>query len=122
MGNPVLTESAAHTLRTSLTPSVDYPGHIRLGYEHRGRQSVQIQIRDQTGALLYDEWHHQRDYVGLYDVTSLPPGQYRVDLNTPDAHYANTFVIGPRPVVPINITGNKPQPGTPLLTGPRLNL
>lgn len=122
MGNPVLTESTAHTLRTSLTASVDYPGHIRVGYEHQGRQSVQIQIRDQAGALLYDEWHHQRNYVGLYDVTSLPPGQYRVDLNTSDAHSANTFVVSPRQMVPINIDSHRPEQKTPLLSGPLLNL
>ncbi|GAB3223609.1 hypothetical protein [Spirosoma arcticum] len=105
-GETRLTPAPA-SLRAAVYPVGNSP-MLRVRYENKQAGPVRIQIRDQRGNAIYDEFKRQSLYAGEFDLTAWAAGTYTIELQTSVARYAQTIHIEFRSPVVTTIVSAMP--------------
>ncbi|RZK31562.1 MAG: T9SS type A sorting domain-containing protein [Hymenobacter sp.] len=89
---------SAHQLAQPSTPptgglrviSTPQPGSaiLRVRYESADYGSVRLRLRDAQNRVLYTELKRLARFAGDYDLSSLPAGNYTLELQTPGSSYS----------------------------------
>ena len=71
---------------------------------------VRIQLLDERGRSYYEAFEGRQRMIIPFDVASIPPGTYTVDVSTPTACQRQLFVIEPPAPKRVRLTPDRPEP------------
>ena len=94
-GQAKLTQSPSKGFQVLIYASTLQPGRIRVNFDNESPGPVRIQVRDQQGTIVYDEFESSVHYRGYVNLLSAPTGDYTVSLSKPQGVYTQTFRIEP---------------------------
>lgn len=110
-GETKLTPAPA-SLRAAVYPISNSP-ILRVRYDNKQAGPVRIQIRDQRGNIIYDEFKRQSMYAGEFDLTAWAAGTYTIELQTSLSRYAQTIRVEFRSPVVATVVSTTPLPSQP---------
>ena len=107
-GAKYLTENPK-TFDALIFPVETRPQTIRVNIENRTGEQVRVVIQDERGKIVYDAYKSEATSRTYYDLSSLPVGNYVVDLSTSRERISKPFTIEPTQKGYITM-GNRPMP------------
>ncbi|GAB4023032.1 DUF3244 domain-containing protein [Spirosoma koreense] len=99
-------------LEAVVYPVVNKPSTIRLNFDNPLPGGVRVVIRNEKGAIVYDEFETVANYRRNFDLIGMPAGTYTLELNKSNAHFSQAFTIEP-PTLGRIAMGNRPERKAP---------
>ena len=97
------------TFDALIFPVETRPQTIRINFDNPGRKLVRVVIQHESGKIVYDEYKDVVASREYYDLSSLPAGNYVVDLSTGRERISKPFTIEPTQAGYITM-GSRPMP------------
>ena len=94
-------------LEAVVYPVTTIPGTLNVMFNNRTPGGVHVVIRNEIGRKIYDEYETTRQYRRRFDLSSMPAGNYIVELSKRNGHFVQTFTIEP-PTISYITMGNRP--------------
>ena len=66
---------------------------IKVNFENLSGGSVRVVIRDTRGVVFYDEYEPTAHYRRSFNFSSMPAGEYTIQLSKRNKQYMRTFVV-----------------------------
>ena len=114
-GQPTLSASAAN-LEATVYPITTRPSAIKVIFNNLTPGGVRVIIRDQTGKSVYDDFETIPRYRRVFDLSTMPAGNYTVELRKKNELFAQAFTIAspaPTPVTSYISMTTQPVHKTP---------
>lgn len=93
-GATKLADAPAH-LEATVYPVTNMPNTIRVNFNNPTSGQVRVVIRNQENKIFYDEFETTPKYRRRFDLSSLPEGNYTVELSKTKEHYNQAFTVEP---------------------------
>lgn len=106
---PAKLSDTPKTFDALIFPVETRPQTIRINLQNPGGKQVRVIIQHENGKIVYDEYKNEATSRIYYDLSSLPVGNYVVDLSTGRERISKPFVIEPTQRGYITM-GNRPMP------------
>lgn len=105
-GRPALNAEPG-SLEANIYPVIN-SARIKVIFAYYGSGFVRIQIRDEQGTVVFNQYEYKCRYKGQFDLAGLPAGAYRVSLQTDNAQYAQWIQIAPAVSSQISLISEQP--------------
>lgn len=109
-GQPELSASPIN-IEAVVYPLTNRPSAIKVIFNNLTAGGVRVIIRDQTGKSIYDEFETIPRYRRVFDLSTMPAGNYSVELRKKNELFAQAFSIDtPAPTAVTSYISMKTQP------------
>lgn len=86
-------DASALPFEVGIYPMNNYSPAIKVNFNNLSGGAVRLIIRGQNGKIYYDEYESTARYRRRFDFSSMPAGEYTVELSKRNKQFTQTFVV-----------------------------